>query len=196
MNDPEEVRTIPLGGKVEANPATGTEQATDICVQPLMVFHPMQGGIRERDVELRREAEIVDIHPDKLQVPARLGLGGSNHTLGGVDAQDLTVWDKSRNLSGESAIAAPKVENALRPFEVQFGDQRCPPFLLVGRGLRVSLAVKFVDHFLLAEFSVSLPGCRSVYTRSPPVEPNWSSYHFRTAPIYQIMNSSGLSQPI
>jgi hypothetical protein len=58
-----------------------------------MVFHPMQGGVRERDVELLGKAEIVDIHPDKPQVPARLGLGSGNHALGGVDSRNLPAWD-------------------------------------------------------------------------------------------------------
>jgi len=131
LNDPEEVRTIPLGGKVEANPAAGTECATDAFVKTLMVLHPVQRGVRECHVELPREAQTVDIHPNKAQVLAGLGLGCRNHALRGVDAHDMPTRDKGCNPGSERAIAASQIENVLCPLQAQFSDECRPPFPLV-----------------------------------------------------------------
>jgi hypothetical protein len=87
---------------------TGLSGAPDSGEEGLARAHPMQGGVRERRVELALKTQILSRHQPRIEA-ARSGSG--DNVRGRVDADD----DRTRrnDLFGRYPVAAAEIENAL-----------------------------------------------------------------------------------
>ena len=139
-----------MSGEVEPEPPAFPQGAAGIPQQTLVVLDPMEGGVREHHVELRHVAQIVDVHQEKQKVLPALRPGRLDHAARGIDADHLPMGNQIGDSRRDRTIPAPKVENPLGSLQIEFRNQLRPPFLLVGGGLSVFLAIEFVCHVLSA----------------------------------------------
>lgn len=62
--------------------------------KPVVIFYPVQGRVGKNDVKFIEKMQIVHIHMEKGKILSADFPGGFYHADRGVDAENLSVWNK------------------------------------------------------------------------------------------------------
>jgi hypothetical protein len=144
--------------------STGPERPRNSGQDRPMVDDPVEGGVREDEVELGVEAELTGIGLAEAEVEVARRwerVAREAHHLGReVDTEHAPGRHEASQLGGHLAVAAPDVQDAFGAGEPQFAEQLARPSLLLGR---VTVVVPGVPtwHFPSAPTIHHLSACPS-----------------------------------
>jgi hypothetical protein len=143
VRDRDDRRGVASPAHLEEDPSPRPESAGDTLKDPAVVGDPVQGSVREDDVELfiERQVEHVPLNEAEIRILLRWEAlpGEGDHVAGYVKAEYRAGGEAGCNLRGHLPLAASEIEHPLIAGKRELCYQFMRPGLL-GGGVPVVVA--------------------------------------------------------